>query len=315
MKFNVNFLGRRKIWYIISLLIIIPGIISLFTQGLNAGIDFTGGTLIQVDFTETVTAGELRTFVDSNVQQNASIQASGEENKEYIIRTESLSEEASASLINAITQEFGANTILRNETIGPVIGAELLNNAKWSLILAFLLIMAYISIRFKFFYAISAIIPLLHDSIIVLSIFSLLQIEVNSSFIAAILTIIGYSINSTIVVFDRIRENTSKGGRGVSLDVINTSINQTLVRNINTNLAIVFLLLALIILGGATTRFFVLAMLMGVIAGAYSSVFIAGSLLYDITDHFDKNKTLTSGKNYKSNVSKATSKKNTKTAK
>ncbi len=173
--------------------------------------------------------------------------------------------------------------ILRNERIGPVIGAELIANAWWALLLALALMLLYITVRFRFNFAVSAIVPLMHDALMVLGIFSILQVEVDSTFVAAILTVLGYSINSTIVIFDRIRENRELHPKQGFTDLINESINQTLGRSINTSVAVLLLVLCLFLFGGDTTKAFSLALVIGVIAGAYSSVFIAGSILSDLT--------------------------------
>jgi preprotein translocase subunit SecF len=276
-----HFIKLRKIWYILSIAVIIPGIISLFMQGLNLGIDFTGGTIMEVRFDKAVEAQDVRKAVDSvGLEGSKSIQQSGDNN--YLIRTRALDQEESDKLFKGMQDKLGTATLLRTDLVGPVMGKELAYKALLALFIASVLMVIYITIRFEFKQGIAAIIALLHDTLLVTGIFSLLQIEVDTAFVAAILTIIGYSINDTIVIFDRIRENLRMRKKGESLeDLVNRSLWQTLARSINTVLTVMFVLLAMYILGGSTIKTFVLAMLIGVASGAYSSIFNASPLWVD----------------------------------
>jgi len=271
----------RKYIYILSLIIMIPGIVSLCTRGLNLGIDFTGGSLLHVRFENKVKVEQVRDVLDDyNIGRGLPIQQAG--NNEFIIRTRDLSQEESNQLMKGFRSEIGKMEILRNEKVGPVIGKELTNKALMAVGIACLLMLLYITIRFEFKFGVGAVIALIHDVVIVLGLFSLFQWEVDSVFVAAILTILGYSINDTIVVFDRIRENL-KLKRKESYDVIvDKSILQTLNRSINTVLTVLFCLVALLVLGGATIKTFVVAMLIGVIFGCYSSIFVASPIWYDL---------------------------------
>lgn len=280
-KLHIDVVNKRKLWYAISAVLLLVGVVSLLFRGLNLGIDFTGGNIMQLQFSHTVTSEELRSVVSSYVEATPTIQAS--DNNVFLIRTEDMPEEQSNQLLTQVESELGSFEILRNERIGPVIGAELIANAWWALLLALALMLLYITIRFRFNFAVSAIVPLMHDALMVLGIFSILQVEVDSTFVAAILTVLGYSINSTIVIFDRIRENRELHPKQGFTDLINESINQTLGRSINTSVAVLLLVLCLFLFGGDTTKAFSLALVIGVIAGAYSSVFIAGSILSDLT--------------------------------
>ncbi len=280
-KLHIDVVNKRKLWYAISAVLLLVGVVSLLFRGLNLGIDFTGGNIMQLQFSQTVTSEELRSVVSSYVEATPTIQAS--DNNVFLIRTEDMPEEESNQLLTQVESELGSFEILRNERIGPVIGAELIANAWWALLLALALMLLYITIRFRFNFAVSAIVPLMHDALMVLGIFSILQVEVDSTFVAAILTVLGYSINSTIVIFDRIRENRELHPKQGFTDLINESINQTLGRSINTSVAVLLLVLCLFLFGGDTTKAFSLALVIGVIAGAYSSVFIAGSILSDLT--------------------------------
>ncbi len=280
-KLHIDVVNKRKLWYAISAVLLLVGVVSLLFRGLNLGIDFTGGNIMQLQFSQTVTSEELRSVVSSYVEATPTIQAS--DNNVFLIRTEVMPEEQSNQLLTQVESELGSFEILRNERIGPVIGAELIANAWWALLLALALMLLYITVRFRFNFAVSAIVPLMHDALMVLGIFSILQVEVDSTFVAAILTVLGYSINSTIVIFDRIRENRELHPKQGFTDLINESINQTLGRSINTSVAVLLLVLCLFLFGGDTTKAFSLALVIGVIAGAYSSVFIAGSILSDLT--------------------------------
>ena len=271
---------RRKIWYAISLVFIIPGLISLMLQGLNLGIDFTGGNIFELRFTEQVQVKELREALREYKMEDSMIQQSG---ADFIVRTKELSLEQSNDLVSGLKDKLGDLTVLRNEQVGPTIGKELTQKALLALFAASLLMLAYISWRFEFKQGIAALIAITHDVLVVTGIFSLFQIEVDSAFVAAILTIIGYSINDTIVIFDRIRENMLNRKKGQALEeLVNSSLWQTMARSINTVLTVVFVLLALYFLGGSTIKNFVLAMLIGVVSGCYSSIFNASPVWVDL---------------------------------
>jgi len=281
----LHFIKLRKIWYLISLVIIIPGLISLFTNGLNLGIDFTGGNILEVRFERPVAVEKVRQVIAGiGIETNRGIQKSSQEGGKvtYLIRTKTLNQEESTKLQKALGK-LSQMTVLRNEYVGPIIGRELTRNALLALIGAAILMVIYITIRFEFKQGIAAVIAILHDMLVVTGIFSLFQIEIDSTFVAAILTIVGYSINDTIVIFDRIRENLKTRRKDEDLeDTINFSLWQTLTRSINTVLTVTFVLVALYFLGGSTIHTFVLALLIGVISGAYSSIFNASPLWFDL---------------------------------
>lgn len=275
-----HFIKLRKIWYTISILVIIPGIISLFSQGLNLGIDFSGGSLLDLKFNQPTAVEQVRGVLGDFGLEGASIQRSGE--TDFIIRTRELTEEENAQVVQALDGKLGGVTVQRSERVGPVIGRELIVKALGALGVASILIVIYIAWRFEFKQGIAAVIALLHDTLIVLGVFSIFQLEVDSAFVAAILTIIGYSINDTIVIFDRIRENMLNKKKGEALeDIINASLWQTMARSINTVLTVVIILVSLLLLGGATIQNMVLALLIGVCSGAYSSICNASPLWYD----------------------------------
>lgn len=275
-----HFIKLRKIWYTLSIVILIPCIISLFMQSLNQGIDFTGGTLLDLKFSNPATIEQVRGVLNEFELEGASIQQSAEDS--FLIRTRELNEEESQGVISKLNSELSEVTVLRDERVGPVMGRELIMKAFQALALATVLILIYVAWRFEFKQGIAAIIAVLHDVVIVVGVFSILQFEVDSSFVAAVLTIVGFSLMDTIIIFDRTRENIHLKKKGEALgDIVNRSLWQTMSRSINTTLAIVILLLALLVFGGVTVRHMVLALMIGIISGAYSSIFIAAPLWYD----------------------------------
>lgn len=281
---HFDFVSKRIIFFIIALVFIVPGLLVTAIAGLNQGIDFTGGTIVKITYTDTVDLADVRDTASQFVTQTPSVNEG--DNNRFTIKTEELTGEQSAALNDALAQLGTVDESLSSvDLIGPTIGAELLRNARWALLIAGVLMLLYITIRFKFNYAITAIVALLHDVLVIVSLFAIFRIEVGSEFIAAILTTVGYSINNTIVIFDRIRENERLGIDRNFTNLVNTSINQTLGRTINTVLAVLILLFALFILGGDTTKTFVLALIIGMFAGFFSSVFLVGNVLDFVVKH------------------------------
>jgi preprotein translocase subunit SecF len=276
-----HFIKLRKIWYSISILIIIPGLISLFAQGLNLGIDFTGGSLLDLKFSSPATTEQVRGVLDEFGLEGATIQQSGEDS--FLIRTRELTEEESAGVLSEFNSKLSEVTVQRDERVGPVMGKELIYKAFQALALASVLIVIYVAYRFEFKQGIAAILAVLHDVFLVVGVFSVFQLEVDSSFVAAVLTIVGFSLMDTIIIFDRIRENSLLKKKGELLeDIINRSLWQTMSRSINTTMMVLVVLLALLLFGGATMRNMVLALLIGITTGAYSSICVATPLWFDI---------------------------------
>jgi preprotein translocase subunit SecF len=271
---------RRKIFYIISLILIIPGIASLFLNGLNLGIDFRGGSIVHVKMAADVSAPEVREALvpvgleQSEVQKNI--------DNTYFIRTSELDQEQTKALINALETKFGEVELMSAESVGATIGRELGLNALMALGIGLVLMLVYISFRFEWTFGVAAVLALMHNILVVVGVFSIFQWEINSPFIASILTVVGFTLNDTIVVFDRVRENMRSTKKPDYLTLLNKSILQVLNRSINTVLTAVMTLVALLILGGATLKFFVAAMLIGFVVGAYSSICIASPLWYEI---------------------------------
>lgn len=291
---NFNIIGKRKIWYMLSLLFIIPGIISIFVQGFNLGIDFTGGTIVELKFAKPVTVLQVRDTLKDYGLENSTIQLAGKEHieasEDVFVRTTILPDETRRAVLDGMKEKLGEYQVLRTEKVGAVMGSELTLKAVLAMLISWVIIIMYISYRFELKFALSAIAALLHDIIIVMGVFSLLQKEIDGSFVAAIMTIIGYSINDTIVIFDRIRENLKLHFRkgGDLIELINHSIMQTMTRLIYTVLTVLFTVVSLFVFGGETTKNFALALLIGISCGAYSSIFNASPLWYDLKRMADK---------------------------
>ena len=277
--------GHRKIWFLLSALIIIPGIICMFVRGFNFGIDFTGGTIIDLKFAQPVTIAEVRTSLAKYGLDGSTIQLSGAQSdvtssEDVMIRTTDLEEEQRKEVMTTLRQDVGDYTVLREEKVGATIGGELITNALEALVISWALIILYVSYRFEWKFGVAAVLALIHDILIVLSVFSLTQRQIDSSFIAALLTIVGYSINDTIVIFDRIRENLRLHfcRNGDVNALVNTSVYQTLTRSLYTVFTVLFTTFALYFFGGETTKDFAFALLVGFGVGCYSSIFIASPL-------------------------------------
>lgn len=292
-KIRFDILKRSKLWFAISLLIIIPGIFCMFTKGFNFGIDFTGGTIIEMEFQQEVTLPQVRDVLREYNLDNATIQLSGdvsnvEASKDVMIRTMDLEENDRKAVMASLKDEIGDYTVLREEKVGATIGGELITDALMATVISWILIILYVSYRFEWRFGVAAILTLIHDVLIVLSVFSFLQKQVDSSFVAAILTIIGYSINDTIVIFDRIRENQRlhfKRGGDLN-ELANRSIYQTLTRSLYTVFTVLFTTFALYFFGGDTTKDFSFALLVGFFSGSYSSIFVASPLWVVLKNRF-----------------------------
>jgi len=272
-----DFIGRRRIWLVLSAVLVLVSLVSLGVRGLNLGIDFTGGVTLDLRFDEQVTVGEIR-----GVLGEFGLASSGivryEDGQGVLIRTRELSEPERREVLAAIDSQVAEVQSEDTHLVSPVIARELVRLAFYALLIACGLMLLYISFRFEFKSAVVAITALVHDALITVGMFSLLQIEVSSPFVAAILTVIGYSINDTIVVFDRIRENLKYMRKETMAQMVNRSIRQTLARSINTSATTLLVILAILLLGGRTLREFALALFIGVLIGTCSSIFLAAPL-------------------------------------
>jgi preprotein translocase subunit SecF len=279
----IDFYGRRRTWYAVSLAIIVAGAISLAapSYGLRLGIDFTGGTLLEVQFErEDVTTAELREVIQPLGLGEPIIQRAADDPSRFIIRTTVYDEEGREALRNALVTGIGDLDVLRFEGIAAVIGRELTQRAFLAVAVSAALMLLYITARFEFRFGVAAIIALLHDVAVTVAAFSLLRREVNLTFVAALLTVVGYSINDSIVIFDRIRENlrARAHGAGDYGQLVNRSLNETLTRSINTSVTTLLAILAVFLFGGRTIRDFALALMIGMASGTYSSIFIASPI-------------------------------------
>lgn len=277
---NIQFLKFKKATLIMSITICFFSIFSLFLNGLNFGIDFKGGTLIEVSSENNINISNVRSVLSSLNLGDVQIQNFGSE-KNILVRIEASSSENNSSALSKITNQlilFGK--IQRTEVVGPKISSELIQKGILAIISAVGLMLFYIWIRFEWQFSLGAVLALIHDVIITIGIFSFFQIEFNLSIIAALLTIIGYSMNDTVVVYDRIRENLRKYKKQDLYDLINISINQTLSRTVLTSFTTLLALFSLYIFGGQVIKGFTLAMIIGVFIGTYSSTFIASQLLH-----------------------------------
>ena len=274
-----KFVSKRKKFYQISAAIIIIGIMSLLFQGLNYGIDFAGGTLMQLDFNQNVSITDIRNVLGEMNLAGSTIQLLS--NNEFVIRTDQIALQQREEILNVLQNRIGDFEVLKVEMVGPVIGESLKRLAFFAVIFAFIGIILYITARFEFRYAITSIIALGHDVLIALAVLSVLQKEISIPIIAAILTIVGYSLNNTIVIFDRLRENIKLKTRSALEDTIDLSINQSLSRTINTAITTLLPVLALYFFGG-TLSDFAFVLLIGIVVGTYSSICMAGPLLLEL---------------------------------
>lgn len=276
----MQLIEKRKYFYIFSSILIIAGIISMFVQGFNLGIDFEGGSLLRYKMDASISSAEVRTTIeDLGIVKEANIQKSGDE---FFIRTTELNQEQTSKITKGLEAKFKNVTYQSAESVGATIGNELTRNAILSILVAMALMLVYISFRFEWTFGLAAVFALFHDILIVLGLFSIFQWQIDSAFIAAMLTVIGYSINDTIVIFDRVRENLRMKKKDDTATLLNKSIMQTLNRSINTVLTSLLPLITLFVFGGSTIKVFVLALLIGFIFGCYSSICVASPIYYEI---------------------------------
>jgi len=284
---NYNFMKSRRLAYVISGVLIVGSLVSLVLHGgPRLSIDFAGGVLLQVKFDRVVSAETIRSAVERAGLEGSEIQAVGD-GGEVLIRAKRTGDtkELFLSVEKALQKEIpGLQVDLRRlETVGPKIGKELRGKAVWAVLWSLIGILIYVSWRYEFRFAVGAVVALFHDTFITLGVFSVLNKEISLPIVAALLTIAGYSINDTIVVFDRIREQRRILRRQKMYDIINISVNQTLSRTVITALTTLFAVLALFLFGGEVIHDFAFAMLIGIVIGTYSSIFVASALVLEQT--------------------------------
>lgn len=296
IRFSV--IKRAKLWWTISAIAIILSVVAMvlsyrtYNAPLRPGLDFIGGTRLQlerdcsvVDCSEPIDLGVVRSLLQEQGLENSSIQRLGDRQQIISIRTKPIDVEERTELQNALNRaigEFNPETI-QIDTVGPTIGRELFTSGLLALIVSFFAIVVYLSVRFQFDYALIAILALVHDVTITLGVFALLglvaAVEVDSLFLVAILTTIGFSVNDTVIIYDRIRENAQSHSDLPPSQIIDEAVNQTFGRSINTTLTTVLPLIAIFLFGGQTLKYFALALIVGFICGSYSSIFVASTIL------------------------------------
>ena len=293
---NFKFIEKEKLWYTLSIVLILigltVGVLNIFNSkpALNYGIDFIGGNTFLIKLEESNPyfnntnndlINKIRNELDLFELKNSQIQLSS--NNEVFIKTLKVNKDLTSDIIKKLKKEIGNFQILEIDFIGPSIGNELKKQSFWIITIVSLLLLLYITFRFELSYGIAALTAVLHDGLIILSFASFLNLEINTTFIAAILTVLGYSINDTIVIFDRIRENTAHiTDQTLIKKLTNESLNQTLLRTLNTSLTTLIVIMSLIIFGGSTIKEFSIVLLIGIISGTYSSLCIASPVFVKI---------------------------------
>ena len=281
-KFSI--VKNYKLFFSVSIIFLIIGIGSMLTRGFNLGIDFTGGSIMDLNFKREVTVAEVRDVLKEKDLGNSVIQlettdGTATKAKAVLIRTGVINDAQRRAVMNDLKTKLGDFDIQRVENVGATIGGELIQQAIMAIMLSWVLMIAYITLRFEFRFAIAAIIALIIDVTVTLSYFSILHMEMDSSFVAALLTVVGYSINGTIVIFDRIRENLKTIRRNEKLsDMIDNSIWSTMTRSLYTSGTSLFAIVSIFLFGGDTIRNFSFAMMVGFASGVYTSTFLAGPM-------------------------------------
>jgi preprotein translocase subunit SecF len=295
---HIDFMGKRNIWYTVSLITLVIGLAAVFVRGVSFGIDFLGGTELVLRFDQAVPIGDIRSALDKVGLGRSEIKTFGSD-RDILIRT---SEQAPGTTMGDMMREtlkgsFSNNsfTVLKEDKIGPRIGYELRRDAVYAVIATLIVIMVYIGFRFKFVYGVTAVIALFHDVLVTFGLCSLLNglspylnLEMTQTMVAAFLTLIGFSTNDTVIVFDRIRENLKIYRSEDLKTIMNKSINQTLSRTIITSGTVVMVLIVLLLFGGEVNRGFAFAFLIGTISGTYSSVYVASAMVLDWTQYRKK---------------------------
>ena len=285
-KFDFHFIRNRKKFFAISACVIIIGLCFGIFRGFNYGIDFTGGTMMQIEMGQKVDIDEVKDAI-SEYELNPTIVYAGEGNTQIVIRTiKDLKSADRTAVVDTLQEKYGFNDddVLASEEFGPTVGKDLRRNAIKSILIAAVVMLIYIRFRFKTWkYGLAAVAGLAHDVLVTLSIYAIFRITINNPFIAGILTVVGYSINDTIVVFDRIRENTKFFKRKQNEELIDTSVNQTLSRSLMTSLTTLIVMLPLFFMASSELRAFLIPLMIGVFVGTYSSIFLCSPLFYELT--------------------------------
>ena len=278
---NFDFMGKRNIALAVSAVLLIASLVSLFTKGLNFGLDFTGGTLIELGYSQPVDLTNVRDTLASGGFPDAVVQHFGT-SEDILVRLAPKDEENDAALSTRVTEMLQNATsdkvdLRRVEFVGPQVGEELTEDGGLAVLYALICIFIYVFFRFEWRFAVGSVLALFHDVLITLGVFSVLQLSFDLTVLAACLAVIGYSLNDTIVVFDRIRENFRKMRKGTTIEITNSSLNQTLSRTLMTSFTTLLVLIALFIFGGEIIHSFATALIIGIVVGTYSSIYVASS--------------------------------------
>ena len=280
---NINFVGIRKIALAFSAVLLLISAYSIVTNSLNFGIDFTGGTMIEVGYPQAVDLGEVRSILEQGGYGDALVQNFGSLT-DVLIRLPVIESENMAEISNQVVallqeEQTDAIEVRRVEFVGPQVGEELAEDGGLAMVYALIGILIYVALRFEYRFAIASVLALVHDVVITVGFFSLFRLDFDLTVLAAILAVIGYSLNDTIVVFDRIRESFLKMRKAEPVEVINTSINATLGRTIMTSMTTLLVVIALFVFGGEVIHAFATALLIGILVGTYSSIYVAGTAI------------------------------------
>jgi preprotein translocase subunit SecF len=276
----IPFMSQRKLAAGISLLFIIASLVSLAVRGLNYGLDFTGGTLVEVGYSEAVPLTDIRTTLTANNYGSAVVVNFGSDTDVLVRLPQGYSDELGSQIVGILQQDFsGAIELRRVEFVGPQVGEELREQGGLAMLLALLVVMVYVAMRFQFKFSVGAVAALAHDVIITLGLFSFFQWDFDLTVLAAVLAVIGYSLNDTIVVSDRIRENFRKIRKSEPVQVVNISLTETLARTLVTSATTMLVLIALFLFGGELIHGFAIALIIGVAVGTYSSIYVAANVL------------------------------------
>jgi preprotein translocase subunit SecF len=280
-KLNIDFMGKRKLAMYLSIAAVLVAVFAIILRGLNLGIDFTGGTLVEVGYQQPVELAEVRKALTDADFDDVTVQHFGTP-RDVLVRLaprgDADSAELSTQAFAAINKAADGKADLRRvEFVGPQVGDELTEDGGLAMLYALIGILIYVALRFEYRFAVSSVIALVHDVLITIGIFALFQIPFDLSVLAAVLAVIGYSLNDTIVVFDRIRENFRKMRKGTPVEILNTSLNQTLYRTLITSFTTLLVLIALFVFGGEIIHGFAFALIIGVVIGTYSSIYVAST--------------------------------------
>lgn len=305
-KTSIDFIGKRRTWYVVSTAVTVIGVIWALVRGVEYGIDFAGGTEVQLQFQKNVSIEQMRGALDAAGIRGAEVKYYGRDESGVLVRVREGAQgaqagaEATKKVLAAVEKGFSDNKsqLLQEQHIGPKIGAELRSKAVWAVFFTCVVILFYLTFRFRFVYGMGAVIAIVHDVLVAFAfavvcngIWPWLNLEMNSTLLAAFLTIVGFSVNDTVIIFDRIREDQRKYKGQTLKEIMNRAINETLPRTVITSGTVFLTLLVLFIWGGEVLRGFAFTMLIGVITGTYSSIFVASAIAFDWLER-DKSKSI-----------------------